>query len=182
MEFSEKSSIEISDSTHPLIDESIPKVDYLSPDITSKYFVHFLTKKDTLAGLALFYHVSITLLKKVNKLSSDRLLYTRKYVLIPKQPQNLYLEKSLGTVIYPDSPSAPQLHSPIKLEPEPIDRAHSVEPMIENHGWRTLNTQPPRRHGSSQEETYLQKLESTVLQWYTSPLRQRNSSDEDKNK
>ena len=180
MNFSQKSSIDISDSTHPLTDDSLPDLDYLRPDITNKYFVHFLCKTDTLPGLALFYHVSVPALKKVNKLSYDGLLYTRKYVLIPKQPQNIHLEATLGTVIYPDPPSAPQLHSPVKMEP--IKRSASFEPSIQNYGWQTLDTMPPRFSESARSESYLQKIESAVLQWYTSPVRRNSESEEDKNK
>eukprot|EP00835_Amoeboradix_gromovi_P004460 NODE_348_length_10403_cov_0.608210.p5 type:complete len:179 gc:universal NODE_348_length_10403_cov_0.608210:8587-8051(-) len=178
MQFSQKSSIDISDSTHPLTDDTLPEVDYLKPDITNKYFVHFLCKTDSLQGIALFYHVTVPNLKKINKLSSDRHLYTRKYILIPKQPQNIHLEASLGTVIYPDPPSAPQLSSPVKMQP--IKRSISVEPIIENHGWNTIDT-TQKYSESSHSESYLQKLESAILQWYVSPVRQDNSAEE-KNK
>ena len=177
MQFSQTSSIDISDSTHPLTDESIPQADYISSDITNKYFVHFLGKSDTLQALALFYHVTLSMLKRINKLPNERMLYSRKYILIPKLPQNIHLEASIGTVIYPDPPPHSPLQSPVKMDT--IRRSASVEPVIENHGWTTINTSPQYAE-STHSESYLQKIESAALHWYTSPRQRSHTEDKDK--
>eukprot|EP00834_Sanchytrium_tribonematis_P002672 NODE_87_length_21893_cov_0.496559.p14 type:complete len:175 gc:universal NODE_87_length_21893_cov_0.496559:3881-3357(-) len=173
MQFSQKSSIDISDSTHPLTDDSLPDADYLTPDITSKYFVHFLSKTDTIAGIALFYHVNIPLLKRVNKLSNEIMLFTRKYVLIPKVPQNIHLEASIGTVIYPNPPEPPPIALPITNKPQ-LTRTMSVEPRIENHGWNHINTQPQFESQSAHSDSYLHRIESAVLNWYTQPSNKKS--------
>mmetsp|Transcript_8831 Transcript_8831/g.12169 ORF Transcript_8831/g.12169 Transcript_8831/m.12169 type:complete len:309 (-) Transcript_8831:36-962(-) len=54
------------------------------PRIEEKYIVHTLANKETAQGLAVRYHVSISDVKKLNKLWSEGEIFGKKEILIPK--------------------------------------------------------------------------------------------------
>ena len=168
MGFSHTSSVDISDSTHPLTDDALPQVDYLHPDITSKYFVHFTSKKDTLQGLALFYNTNVESIKKANKLLSDYFIQAKRYILIPKIPANLYLEQAIGTVIYPDMEEPPD-HPSITTIQTDVDDIPSLTNPVESFQWNGITPiDKPQGHVAT-SDSYIHRIESTILRWYTNP-------------
>lgn len=172
MNFSQKSSIDISDSTHPLTDDSLPQVDYLHPDITTKYFVHFTSKKDTLPGLALFYKTTVEAIKQSNRIINDQFIHTRQYLLIPKTPHNLHLEQAIGTVIYPDMEKPPD-EDLDTFDDAPIEAPLPIVPNVHSYEWNGITPlEKPKGYATSQT-SYLEKLESTILSWYVSPTKSK---------
>lgn len=56
---------------------------------TAQYTKHFLTKDDTLQGLALKYDCSTDEIRRINKLYSTDSIFLREYLLIPRPKKTL---------------------------------------------------------------------------------------------
>lgn len=56
---------------------------------------HFVTKSDTLAGLAIKYNVSVLDIKRANGLMSENMMWSRAKLLIPREPMPLSNEDIL---------------------------------------------------------------------------------------
>jgi len=58
-------------------------------DQNTQMIIHAVTPKDTLPGLAIKYGVTISDLKKENKLATNNIMYSRKELLIPTTQSQL---------------------------------------------------------------------------------------------
>eukprot|EP01129_Flabellula_baltica_P011113 TRINITY_DN4796_c0_g1_i2.p1 TRINITY_DN4796_c0_g1~~TRINITY_DN4796_c0_g1_i2.p1 ORF type:complete len:248 (-),score=58.23 TRINITY_DN4796_c0_g1_i2:49-792(-) len=71
--------------------EELREYEYLNCEIDeeSGMIIHYVTKSDTLQGLALKYRVSVAKIKKANKLYNPNMLFTREFIHIPISVEQL---------------------------------------------------------------------------------------------
>jgi len=55
------------------------------------YYKHIVEDGETLVGLSLKYSIHASELRRINKLSSDLQIYSKKFIYIPKTPENVHL-------------------------------------------------------------------------------------------